>query len=115
MIMQVLLLEDSVLTDLQQHSGESKTKAGNGDDRNISSNEDADLFAQDEQVRSVESVRSVAASGTTTADSSAGTPTYEYLEQVNAYRCNWCKCIYFGDTKDTNAAHPCNFRGRGSE
>lgn len=40
--------------------------------------------------------------------------TYEYLEAVNAYRCDWCKGIYYAETKDTNAAHPCNFSGRGS-
>jgi 16S rRNA G966 N2-methylase RsmD len=34
--------------------------------------------------------------------------TYEYLEQVNTYRCNRCKVIYDVFTKDT-AAHPCTF------
>lgn len=39
-------------------------------------------------------------------------PTYEYLEPVDTFRCNWCRVIYNVSTKDT-AAHPCNLRGRG--
>ena len=43
-------------TDLETSSSDKKMIAGNGDGRNISPNEDADLFAKDEQVRSVRSV-----------------------------------------------------------
>lgn len=39
-------------------------------------------------------------------------PTYEYLAETDAYRCNWCKMIYYISTKGTNA-HPCNIRARG--
>ena len=44
--------------------------------------------------RSNRSIRSI---------SSGEKPTYEYLKETDAYRCNWCKCIYLEDTKDTNA------------
>jgi hypothetical protein len=39
-------------------------------------------------------------------------PTYEYLKQVNAYRCLNCRIIYSADTKDTEEGHPCNALGR---
>jgi hypothetical protein len=35
-------------------------------------------------------------------------PNYEYLKEVDAYRCLWCGCTYYADTKDTSLAHPCN-------
>lgn len=40
--------------------------------------------------------------------------TYEYLEAVNVYRCNRCKNTYYDNTKDTHAAHPCNYRVKGN-
>ena len=35
-------------------------------------------------------------------------PDYEYLKEVDAYRCLRCGCSYYADTKDTSLAHPCN-------
>ncbi len=52
------------------------------------------------------------AAAMTAVETNSDKPTYEYLKEVDAYRCNWCKCIYYANTKDTNVAHPCNFRGR---
>ena len=98
-------------TDMKKDLGDQKTIVGNGDNEIHSPQQDIDFAAQEKKSMSVVSVVSVKENNTNVIHTDK--PTYEYLEQVNAYRCNRCKVVYDESTKDTNAAHPCNLRSSG--
>lgn len=85
---------------------DQKLKANNGDKTEKYPNQDAHSFESKTESRSNRSIRSI-------SNDNGPRPEYEYLAETDAYRCNWCKCIYRADTMDTNAAHPCNFRRKG--
>jgi DNA replicative helicase MCM subunit Mcm2 (Cdc46/Mcm family) len=68
-------------------------------------NYDTDFFDRKEKKMSQMSQMSLLLS---TSEERKGKPHYEYLKEVDAYRCLWCRCTYYADTKDTCIAHPCN-------
>ena len=78
-------------TDKVEDLENKKSIADNGDSVRESPKQDVDIFAPKVENISVTSVASV-----------SHKPEYEYLPETDSYRCNWCRCIYHVDTKDTN-------------